>query len=123
MNILGISCYYHDSAAALLQDGMLVAAAELGQAAPHPAVSRMPQPVRDADFYENGVQNRHKVELGRLLFFDKLLSGNRNISCATCHHPRHATSDGVALGLGEGPRGTPRRPRPVYPDQNAVSPD
>ena len=28
MNILGISCYYHDSAAALLQDGLLVAAAE-----------------------------------------------------------------------------------------------
>jgi carbamoyltransferase len=28
MNILGVSCYYHDSAAALLQDGMLVAAAE-----------------------------------------------------------------------------------------------
>ncbi len=28
MNILGISCYYHDSAAALLQDGQLIAAAE-----------------------------------------------------------------------------------------------
>src|SRR3972149_6307808 len=28
MNILGVSCYYHDAAAALLQDGMLVAAAE-----------------------------------------------------------------------------------------------
>lgn len=28
MNILGISCYYHDAAAVLLQDGMLVAAAE-----------------------------------------------------------------------------------------------
>ena len=28
MNILGISCFYHDSAAALLQDGVLVAAAE-----------------------------------------------------------------------------------------------
>ncbi len=28
MNILGISCFYHDSAAALLQDGMLIAAAE-----------------------------------------------------------------------------------------------
>lgn len=28
MNILGVSCFYHDSAAALLQDGMLVAAAE-----------------------------------------------------------------------------------------------
>jgi carbamoyltransferase len=28
MNILGISCYYHESAAALLVDGQLVAAAE-----------------------------------------------------------------------------------------------
>ena len=28
-----------------------------------------------------------KVELGRMLFFDKILSGNRNIACATCHHP------------------------------------
>src|SRR4051812_9750119 len=28
MNILGISCYYHDSAAALIQDGLVVAAAE-----------------------------------------------------------------------------------------------
>ena len=28
MNILGISCFYHDSAAALIQDGRLVAAAE-----------------------------------------------------------------------------------------------
>src|SRR5437868_6434885 len=27
MNILGISCFYHDSAAALIQDGKLVAAA------------------------------------------------------------------------------------------------
>ena len=28
MNILGISCYFHDAAAALLRDGLLVAAAE-----------------------------------------------------------------------------------------------
>ena len=28
MNILGISCFYHDSAAALVRDGMLIAAAE-----------------------------------------------------------------------------------------------
>lgn len=46
-----------------------------------------------------------KAELGRLLFYDKILSGNRNISCATCHHPRFGTSDGLSLGLGEGGRG------------------
>lgn len=43
-----------------------------------------------------------KVRLGQLLFYDPILSGNRNISCATCHHPRFGTSDGVSLSLGEG---------------------
>ncbi len=65
----------------------------------------LPAPVTDADFYDNGRPSRAKVELGRALFFDKMLSGNRNISCATCHHPRHATSDGLPLPFGEGPAG------------------
>lgn len=43
-----------------------------------------------------------QVELGRLLFWDKALSGNRDISCGSCHHPDFGTSDGVALGLGAG---------------------
>lgn len=46
--------------------------------------------------------NPAMVALGQLLFYDPILSGNRNISCSTCHHPRHATADGVALSLGEG---------------------
>lgn len=46
-----------------------------------------------------------RVKLGQLLFYDPILSGNRNISCATCHHPRFATSDGVSLGIGEGGQG------------------
>lgn len=45
------------------------------------------------------------IELGRLLFYDPILSGNREVSCATCHHPRHATGDGVSLGLGDGATG------------------
>lgn len=43
-----------------------------------------------------------QVEAGQLLFYDAILSGNRNISCGTCHHPKFATSDGLSLGLGEG---------------------
>ncbi|MBT7222342.1 MAG: methylamine utilization protein MauG, partial [Marinovum sp.] len=27
-----------------------------------------------------------KARIGQLLFYDKILSGNRNISCGTCHH-------------------------------------
>lgn len=63
------------------------------------------EPVTDSDFHENGQFPPEKVRLGQLLFFDKILSGNRNISCATCHHPNHATADGVALGIGEGGAG------------------
>ncbi|MDF1854129.1 cytochrome c peroxidase [Pseudooceanicola sp.] len=40
--------------------------------------------------------------LGRDLFFDPLLSGNLNISCATCHQPSLGTADAVSLSLGEG---------------------
>jgi len=46
-----------------------------------------------------------QAEIGRLLFYDKLLSGNRNISCGTCHHPVFGTSDGLSLGVGEGGSG------------------
>ncbi len=42
------------------------------------------------------------VKLGQLLFYDPILSGNRNIACSTCHLSRLGTGDGVSLGLGEG---------------------
>lgn len=42
-----------------------------------------------------------KVELGRRLFMDPILSGNNNISCMTCHHPMTGTSDGLALSQTE----------------------
>ena len=60
------------------------------------------EPIQNSDFYEAGKPSDAKVALGRALFFDKILSGNRNISCATCHHPDHASSDGLSLPLGEG---------------------
>lgn len=43
-----------------------------------------------------------KVILGQALMFDKILSGNRNISCATCHHPSNGTGDGLSLSKGQG---------------------
>ena len=42
------------------------------------------------------------AELGRLLFWDPVLSGPRDVSCATCHHPDFAYADGRALSLGTG---------------------
>ena len=66
---------------------------------------RLPRPVTDWDYYDNGRPDPLQVELGRLLFFDKLLSGNRNTSCATCHHSLTDTGDGLSLPVGEGGRG------------------
>jgi cytochrome c peroxidase len=41
-------------------------------------------------------------ELGRLLFWDPILSGNRDTACATCHHPDFAYADGRDLSRGTG---------------------
>lgn len=42
------------------------------------------------------------VRLGQALAFDKLLSGNRDISCMSCHLPKFATGDGLSLSIGQG---------------------
>jgi cytochrome c peroxidase len=43
-----------------------------------------------------------RVELGRLLFWDPILSGDRDVACATCHHPDFAWADGREISLGAG---------------------
>jgi cytochrome c peroxidase len=52
-----------------------------------------------------------KQDLGRLLFFDPILSGNRTISCASCHKPDFAFADTLPVSLGvkkrKGTRNTP----------------
>ncbi len=43
--------------------------------------------------------------LGQALAFDKVLSGNRDISCMTCHLSRTATVDGRSVAIGQGATG------------------
>jgi cytochrome c peroxidase len=43
--------------------------------------------------------------LGRLLFYDPILSGKKDVACATCHHPDFAYSDGLDLSIGVGGKG------------------
>ncbi|MEM0946274.1 MAG: cytochrome c peroxidase [Pseudomonadota bacterium] len=67
-----------------------------------PARAEPLRPLTDADFPP--VDPAH-AKIGQLLFYDKILSGNQNISCGTCHHHDHAGSDGLSLGIGEGGTG------------------
>lgn len=66
------------------------------------ASEAMPSPITEADFHPFDPE---KAEIGRLLFYDPILSGNSNISCGTCHHHDHASADGLSLGIGEGGSG------------------
>jgi len=43
-----------------------------------------------------------KAELGKLLFFDPILSSDSSVSCASCHKPQFAFADTSATSLGVG---------------------
>ena len=62
----------------------------------------LPAPLQASDFVRFDAD---QARIGQLLFFDPILSGNRNIACATCHHPDHGTGDALSLGIGEGGTG------------------
>lgn len=47
----------------------------------------------------------HLVALGEALFSDMDLSGNRNISCLSCHDTSHGTVDGLPFSIGTGASG------------------
>lgn len=61
--------------------------------------NQLPPRLQISDFHP---VDQQQAKLGQLLFYDPILSGNRNISCGTCHSPDHGTSDGLSLGIGEG---------------------
>lgn len=41
-----------------------------------------------------------KIELGKFLFFDPILSGNKDVACATCHHPSNAFAESLEISVG-----------------------
>jgi cytochrome c peroxidase len=43
-----------------------------------------------------------QIDLGRILFFDPVLSGDQSLSCASCHHPDQGFSDGKGRSVGVG---------------------
>ena len=86
----------------LMALGAVAPSADAQTADGHHGGKALPPPAENTDFLNPGPQ---VVALGRMLFFDKILSGNRNISCATCHSPVIATTDGLSINIGAGGRG------------------
>lgn len=87
-----------------LAAGCLAApSARAQQAQPREAEEFPPPPplgLDDAPAPENNPMTRAKVELGKLLFFEKRISGDGAVSCATCHVPRRGFSNARRYGAG-----------------------
>jgi len=69
----------------------------------------LPAPLGPEDFI---AFDSAQAAIGQALFYDTILSGNENISCAHCHHPKFGTGDGLSLGIGEGGQGLGPARRP-----------
>lgn len=54
---------------------------------------------------EDNPVTEEKIELGRLLFYDPILSGNKDVACATCHHPEFGYAESLELPVGVNGKG------------------
>ncbi|MDP2156701.1 MAG: cytochrome-c peroxidase, partial [Nitrospirota bacterium] len=52
------------------------------------------EPFKSVPIPKNNPQTPEKIELGKKLFFDRRLSGDGTMSCATCHVPEQGFADG-----------------------------
>jgi cytochrome c peroxidase len=48
----------------------------------------------------NNTQSPAKIDLGRLLFWDPVISGNQEVACATCHHPEYGYAEDLDISIG-----------------------
>jgi cytochrome c peroxidase len=61
------------------------------------------RPPTEIPFPNDNRYSAAKVELGRTLFFDPILSGSQVRSCSTCHNPGLSWADGLRQAIGEKP--------------------
>lgn len=72
----------------------------------YPVQAAPPVGLPELTYPKDNPHDDAKVELGRMLYFDKRLSADNTVSCASCHDPKFGWSnnDATAVGVG-GQRG------------------
>jgi cytochrome c peroxidase len=84
---------------------LLGAGASLSGGAPPDRATLQAKYRRPAEipFPESNPYSEAKSKLGRILFFDPILSGSRARACASCHNPSLSWTDGLPRAIGEKP--------------------
>ena len=104
-----------------IKDALLAAVASISMLASSGALASGPYTFKagDESLYQwllpatpphpkDNVPTKARVDLGKRLFFDPRLSGDRNMSCATCHNPSLGWSDALPKSKGVGSKTLPR---------------
>ncbi len=60
-------------------------------------ISALPQAVKAP---QDNPSSSDKAALGKLLFWDPILSGHKDVACASCHHPQSGYTDNRDLSIG-----------------------
>lgn len=83
-----------------------------------PALMEIPKGFPEVDFPDGNEFTNERWELGKQLFFDKAMSIDSSISCASCHQPTLAFSDEVDFSIGvrdqKGTRNSPSLANVAY---------
>ncbi|HFC53115.1 MAG TPA: tryptophan tryptophylquinone biosynthesis enzyme MauG [Gammaproteobacteria bacterium] len=79
--------------------GMVHAGGEMVFKAGDPTLQQWLLP-EEPPYPEDNKPTPERITLGKMLFFDPRLSGDGNMSCATCHNPAFGWSDGLPTARG-----------------------
>ncbi len=66
------------------------------------AITALPEVVTPP---KNNPASEAKEELGRLLFYDPILSGDKDVACVTCHHPSNGYAEFLDISIGPNAKG------------------
>lgn len=69
---------------------------------PQEFINALPE---NPEYPANNPYSQEKEDLGRLLYWDPILSGTKDVACVSCHHPNLGYADGITLSQGVGGQG------------------
>jgi len=69
-------------------------------AASSPGPPKVPLGLQPITWPKDNPYSAEKVALGKLLYFDKRISADGTVSCATCHDPKFGFTDGAPVSTG-----------------------
>jgi cytochrome c peroxidase len=80
--------------------GLLMACSACSDKPPVKITVSLPYELPQPEIPPNNLLTKEKIRLGRYLFYDKKLSGNGSMSCASCHQPDLSFTDGEQVAVG-----------------------